>query len=357
MGKPGPGSPSRAPAAGPTSPATRADAGRRSWTRRRPALRAAAGVYALFTLAALALWLVVGDTPWTALVNLATFWWALPAVGLLLIALVSRDLRALLWLAVPAGLWVWAYGTAFVSASPDLAADLRIASFNTFVHVDGEQHVLDLVAEADPDVLVLQEVFPPRQVVLEQALADVLPHHHVEQSPGVGGVGVWSRHPITDVRLVDEASEVSRTTFVVTLDVAGEPVQVVPAHLISPCPRCGASILERLELEGDVRRAEIGNVLDALADDVPVVLAGDLNSNERSVAYRRLAAADFRDPQREVGEGMGFTWPADRSVPAVLRIDWILVRDLEPVAAWVGEGRGSDHRPVVVDVAFPAQED
>ena len=349
-----PGS-SRAAAAGSSAAGRATDD--RSWTRRRPGLRAVGGAYALFTVVAVALWLVVGDTSWTTLVNLATFWWSLPAVGLLLIALLLRDPRAALWFAVPALLWGWAYGSAFVPGSPpDTAADLRVVSFNTYVHAEGEQHVLDLVDDVEPDVLVLQEVFPPRQAVLESALADVLPHHHVEQSPGVGGVGVWSRHPITDVRLVDDASEVSRTTFVVTLDVDGQPVQVVPAHLISPCPSCGASILERLELEGDVRRAEIGNVLGALDPDVPVVLAADLNSNERSSPYRRLVGAGFHDPQREVGVGMGFTWPADRAIPAMLRIDWILVRGLDPVDAWVADGRGSDHRPVVVDVAIPGQE-
>lgn len=325
--------------------------------RARPALRAVGGAYALFTLAAFVLWLVLGDTPWTALVNLGTFWWAVPALPLVVLALFLRDPRAAVWFAVPALLWAWAYGTAFTATPSDLPPDLRVVSFNTFVQVEGEQHVADLVAEVEPDVLVLQEVFPPRQQALEVQLDAALPHHHVEQSAGVGGVGVWSRYPITDVRLVDEASEVSRTTFVVTLDVDGRPLQVVPAHLISPCPSCGASILERLELEGDVRRAEIGNVLAALDDTVPTVVAGDLNSNERSVAYRRLTEAGFRDPQREVGDGMGFTWPADRSIPAFVRIDWILVRDLEPVAAWVGEARGSDHRPVIVDLAFPAQEE
>lgn len=325
------------------------------------ALHAVAVAYALFALLALGLWLVVGDTPWTTVVNLATFWWLAPAPLLLVVSLFLRNGRAAVWLAVPTLLFVWSYGTAFTAAPLDAAHDLRVASFNTFVQARGEQHVLDLVTSTEPDVLVLQEVFPPRQAQLESLLADVLPHQHVEQSEGVGGVGVFSRHPITDVRLVDEASDVSRTTFVVTLDVDGRAVQVVPAHLISPCPTCGTSVVERLELEGEVRRAEIGNVLDALEPGVPTVVAGDLNSNERSVAYRRLTAAGFRDPQREVGEGMGFTWPADRRLPAFVRIDWILVRDLEPVAAWVGEAGASDHRPVIVDLAFdrpdPGEED
>lgn len=319
-------------------------------------LHAVAVAYTLFTVLVFSLWLVVGDTPWTTVINLATFWWLAPSLLLLTVALFGRNGRAAAWLVVPSVLFVWTYGTAFTAAPLDAGHDLRIASFNTFVQAEGEQHVFDLVAAVEPDVLVLQEVFPPRQEQLEARLADTLPHHHVEQSQGVGGVGVWSRHPITDVRLVDEASDVSRTTFVVTLEVDGRPVQVVPAHLISPCPTCGPSILERLELEREVRRAEIGNVLDALEPGVATVVAGDLNSNERSVAYRRLTRAGFRDPQREVGDGMGFTWPADRRLPAFVRIDWILVRDLEPVAAWVGDAGASDHRPVIVDLAFERED-
>lgn len=320
--------------------------------RRRPRPSLLAAAYAALTVVALIAWLAVGDTWWSQPINLATFWWTLPAVPLALLAIARRRLVTALSFAVPAAVWLWSYGSAFAPPGPVPPAELRIATFNIFVHAPDVTHVQALVDQHAPDVLVLQEVFPAHQAELEALLAETYPAHVVVQSEGVGGVGVFSRFPIVDEEPVTDASARSRTTEVVTLAVGDRRIQVVPVHLISPCPACGASILERLELEGDVRRAEIGEVLDALDPDVPAIVAGDMNSTERSAPYRRLVGAGFEDPQRAVGSGLGFTWPNQAPFGPLLRIDWVLVRGLEPVAAFVGEGGPSDHRPVVVDVAY-----
>jgi vancomycin resistance protein VanJ len=322
--------------------------------RRTRVLRVLAWPYGALTAGVLLLWLAQVEHPVTVLLALFTFWWTLPALVLVLVALLRRDRVAAALFALPAALWLWAYAGAFLPAAvPDVEADLRIASFNTFVGAPDEGHVLALVEDTTPDVLLLQEVFAPREEALLATLSGTYPHHHVDRSPGVGAVVVFSRYPVVETRPVVDASERSRGTSVVVLDVDGQQVQVASVHLISPCPACGPSVLERLELEDDVRRAEIGAVLDVLDDEVPAVVGGDLNSGDRSTAYRRLVAAGFDDPQREVGNGMGFTWPAEgRFLPPVVRIDWILTRDLTPVSSVVDQARGSDHRAVVVDVAL-----
>lgn len=319
----------------------------------RTLLHGAAAVYAAFTLAALAAWFVVGDTWWTQPVNLTTFWWTLPAVAVAPAVWIAgwRPLAALL--SVPALVWVWSYLGAFLPDTVSLEPDLRVLSYNTLVATEGEDHVLDLVSRQEPDVLLLQEVFPGRQLALEAALADRYPTQVTVQSPGVGGVSVFSRYPLVETIPIGDASDRSRSTEIVVLDVDGRHVQVVPVHLISPCPTCGTSMIERLELEGAVRRAEMRTILAALDPALPTIIGGDFNSTDRSEPYRRLAAAGFRDPQWEVGSGPGFTWPNDRGVGAVIRIDWLLVRGLVPVHASVGAGGPSDHRPVMADLAFP----
>lgn len=318
-------------------------------------LRLLAWPYAALTAAVLALWLARVAHPVTVLLDLATFWWALPALLLVVVALLRRDRVAAVLFALPAVLWLWTYGGAFLpGGEPDeVAVDLRVVTFNTFVGAPDESHVLDLVERTEPDVLLLQEVFAPREEALVASLGETFPHHQIDRSPGVGAVVVFSRYPISEVTPVVDASERSRGTSVVRLDVDGQPLQVSSVHLISPCPGCGPSVLERLELEDDVRRAEIGALLEVLDPEVPAVVGGDLNSSDRSTAYRRLVDAGFTDPQRDVGSGMGFTWPADgRVLPPVVRIDWILARGLTPVSAFVADAPAGDHRPVVVDVAF-----
>lgn len=322
--------------------------------RRRSFLRLVAWPYAAVTVLVLVVWFAELEHPITQVLDLATFWWTLPALALLLVAAVARDLRAVALFALPAVVWIWAYGGAFLPASsPELTTDLRVATLNTFVGAPDERHVLELVEDHRPDVVLLQEVFAPREEALLAVLGSTYPHQQVDRSDGVGAVVVLSRYPIVEVVEVGGASDRSRLTSVVHLDVNGERVQVASLHLISPCPGCGSSVLERLELEDDVRRAEVGAVLGALDPDLPAVVGGDLNSGDRSTAYRQLVAAGFTDPQRDVGSGMGFTWPADgRILPPLVRIDWILARQLTAVDATTVDAGASDHRAVVVDLAF-----
>lgn len=322
--------------------------------RRPRILRTLALPYALLTAVVLGLWLARVEQPVVALLDLTTFWWTLPALALLPVAVLRREVLAAALLALPAGVWLWSYGGAFLpAAGGDAVADLRVVSYNTFVGAPDAAHVLALVEATSPDVVLLQEVFAPREEALLTSLGDVYPHHRVDRTEGVGAVMVLSRHPIVDVTPVIDASTRSRGTSVVRLEVDGRPVDVASLHLISPCPGCGPSLLERLEVEDSVRRAEVDAVLAALDPGVPAIVGGDLNSGERSGPYRRLVDAGFTDPQRDVGSGMGFTWPADgRWLPPVVRVDWVLVRGVDATAADVHRAPGSDHRAVVVELAL-----
>lgn len=203
---------------------------------------ALAGVYAVFAVAAMLAWWVVGDAWWNQLVNLTTFWWALPSLPLLLLALVLRQWGIALLLAVPAGVLVWAYGGLFVpsaappstavppptaapsSAAPSSAtgaagAELRVASYNVFIQVDDVSHVVDLVEDDQPDVVLLQEVTAERVDRLRARVADQLPHGWFGDSADFGGVGVLSRYPIEEVRPVSSPERFERPTAVLTLDV------------------------------------------------------------------------------------------------------------------------------------------
>ena len=78
----------------------------------------------------------------------------------------------------------------------------------------------------------------------------------------------------------------------------------------------------------------------------PVVAMGDFNDVPGSTTWTRLMTV-FTDTWAAVGSGDGFTIPVE--APAK-RIDWILVRGLEPVSAEVLKSDASDHLPVVARV-------
>jgi len=325
----------------------------RSRARTTPVLSRLARTYGILCLLALLAWAVLIDTWWLQPLNMTTFWWTLPAVVALPLSLRRQRWLSAAALAVPAAVWLWSYGSLFVpNAAPVVPADLRIVTYNTLVGAPGIDHVVHLVGRTNPDVLVLQEVFPERETALREAYAGRYPHMVGIQTGGVGGVMVLSRFPVTEVRDVTDSGAASRNTAVVMLDVGGRPVQIVPMHLTSPCPSCGPSMSDRLDSEGERRQAEVFAILRTLSPGVPAIVAGDFNSNERSGPYRRLSRAGFHDPHRARGSGPGFTWPNDGPIGPMIRIDWILTRQLIPVDAWVDDGGPSNHRPVVVDVAM-----
>ncbi|MDP8961843.1 MAG: endonuclease/exonuclease/phosphatase family protein [Actinomycetota bacterium] len=327
--------------------------------RRWPHLLAV--VYAAAATSLLFAWWLLGDTWWTQSLNATTFWWALPGLPLAAVAGIRRRWRTGAWLAVPAAIFVWSYGGLFVGSPPAVRGDLRVVAYNLFIRTPDVSHVVALVRDERPDVLLLEEVLPQPAALLRTQLAGRFPHAWMGEASRVGGVAVLSRYPIVEVRSIGKVGRFSRPTAVVVLEVpdrsrsevrlpAHRRLQVVPAHLTSPCPSCGKSVLDRQAFEAGIRREEMEAIVAALDPTLPAVVGGDFNSARRNDPYRLLVAAGFRDPQIEAGSGPGFTWP-DRS--PVVRGDWILSRGLVPADARVGPARASDHRPVIAELAWP----
>jgi endonuclease/exonuclease/phosphatase family metal-dependent hydrolase len=91
-----------------------------------------------------------------------------------------------------------------------------------------------------------------------------------------------------------------------------------------------------------------------LHPDKPVLLCGDFNDTPGTRVYRRVAES-FTDTWTRVGQGDGFTEPAE--APAN-RIDYLWIpkdNSLIPLKAWVPQSNASDHRPVVAEFALPAK--
>ncbi len=332
-------------------------------------------LYALVVVVAILSWWVFGDAWWNQLINLTAFWLLVPSVGLLALALVFARWMPALILLVPVVVLVGAYGGQFVGPSTSSVAaderDLRVASYNLWFRSPGAEHAIELVRDASVDVLLVQEATQRHADDLTRQLTDELGHTWFGDPDRFGGVGVVSRFPIEDVRVVADPANFEHPTAVVELAVPRggdlERVQVVPLHLIPACPVCGP-FAERSREEVASRRYDTNAVLEALDPELPAVVGGDLNGDRWSAPYRTLVAAGFRDPHREVGFGLGFTYPGDHPTPdrsaaapvahipfvsfPVLRLDHVLARDLAPVAARVGDARASDHRPVIVDLAW-----
>jgi endonuclease/exonuclease/phosphatase family metal-dependent hydrolase len=87
------------------------------------------------------------------------------------------------------------------------------------------------------------------------------------------------------------------------------------------------------------------------------ILLGDFNFTDQNQDYRVLTQAGLADAHRSGGWGLGLTypkkgWSGGVRLPLV-RIDFVfLTGDICAQRAWVGEDGGSDHLPVLADVAW-----
>ncbi|MFJ9211902.1 endonuclease/exonuclease/phosphatase family protein [Streptomyces sp. NPDC102264] len=265
-------------------------------------------------------------------------WLGLAGVVLLGLALLRRSALALVALLLPVAAWTYLFGGLLLPGATSGARELVVVQHNVSDENADPAGTARTLADAEPDLVALEELMPPALAVYEKTLAPDYPYHAVR-----GTVGLWSKHPLTGTRPVDikprEIAETwSRGLRTVVHTPHGEIAAYV-AHL--PSVRVRAS-----GLASSWRDESAGLLGEAVAAEKlkTVVLLGDLNS---TVDDRGLAPLTSRMNVAE--RGFAFSFPA--AFP-LARIDQVMAR-----SGTVGHIRtlpatGSDHLPVAARITL-----
>ncbi|MFI9718590.1 endonuclease/exonuclease/phosphatase family protein [Streptomyces sp. NPDC052396] len=258
-------------------------------------------------------------------------WLGLFIPVLLVLAVLRRSASALLALLLPVLVWLNLFG-GLLAPKSHTGGNLMVISHNVNADNPDPVHTAKAVAAAGAEVVALEELKPDAAPTYERALAGTYPHHSVQ-----GTVGLWSKYPLSEVRPVDIKMGWTRAMRA-TVDTPRGQVAVYVAHLPSVRVKFNAGFTAG---QRDDSAAALGEAI-ARERGKRVVLLGDLNGtmNDRSLAP---VTSQLRSAQGAAGDGFGFSWPA--SFP-MARIDQIMVRGMEPVAAWTLPDTGSDHLPV-----------
>jgi len=218
---------------------------------------------------------------------------------------------------------------------------LRLLLANVLVSNRQHDRLLDLVAEADADVLVLQEVNDRWMAALSQLQRDY-PYTVGVARQDAWGIAVFSRIPLQEAEC-RHLGEAGRPSAVMKLSVGGTAVSIVATHPTNPLSP-GTFALRNDQLEAVATYAR--------GREQPLVLIGDLNVTMWSPWHRRLCAeAGLTNARR--GFGVLASWPT--YLPPIMRlpIDHCLVSgDLAVTDCRLGPEFGSDHRPLIVDLAL-----
>ena len=271
-----------------------------------------------------------------------------PAYPLTVAAVVKRKW----WLAavaavLSAGNVVWLsrqYERGHQRCAPPRAATLRLISANMlFNNRDVGTLGRDLTA-TDADVILLQEVSMENFAKLRMSgLFEAYPYQVWNDLRTIYSSAILSRLPITNEKAIDVAGQRMGQAAVAT---AAGTVRLINVHTMAPesTPKAAqwrAQLAGLAQLRDDRFRA--------------VIMAGDFNATSDHAPFQELTSSGLRDAFVEAGRGTGATWPQWKGpVMPLMRLDHVLVDDGVIVTrAEVQANRGSDHRRLAVDLAWP----
>jgi vancomycin resistance protein VanJ len=253
------------------------------------------------------------------------------------------------------------YGESFLPRSIPFNSDVRPLRFLTYnVHAENAQvqPMLAVIRAANADVVALQEVSLAMAAALTEQLADEYPYQalHPNSDNPIWGQGVLSRFPVIE----DEYWRIELGHQRVKIDRNGSALVLYNTHPVHPFLLGRGRLFDMRPHQREVQEL----LRRAAMDDGKILIAGDFNMTDQATDYARVAE-HFDDAYREVGWGLGWTFP-DFTQPnaqpvhtpilsvlgrPVTRIDFVFHNAaLHPVSArvWPTSG-GSDHRPVVVE--------
>jgi endonuclease/exonuclease/phosphatase (EEP) superfamily protein YafD len=259
------------------------------------------------------------------------------AVVAAVLALIARRRAPALMLAGAAVLLAAALAPQWVAGGPSPAAGARPVRiyFNNVYRKNGGAGMGRSIEAADADVVGLLEVSRLNGAAVRQALK-AYPYRleSDDEIPWLGRTIVASRYPLR--RLVGDPELASTSMFAVEVKAA-RPFHLFVVHTPRPWPY-------------PAQEWTLGELRKRLADetDTPVVLMGDFNATLSSAALEKF--------RRQTGYGALATvfgdWPSYAPAPFRLGIENALAGPgLTLFDRRLGRPNGSDHRPLVFEVA------
>lgn len=233
--------------------------------------------------------------------------------------------------------------------------NLRVMTWNVHMGYDDQgrfnpEEIVDVIAEQQPDVLVLNEV--DRGWLLSGGhdlltiLADELQLEHTfgAAADAIWGNAILSRHPILDptVSLLPGDAPMDRGLITAKIDIGGAPLGIIATHFHH---------LHDSEEDDAIRRLQAEMIAESALSleqrSIPVVILGDLNATPGSRALEPLVR--YSDLVAEASSGAFLpTFPA---VAPVEQIDHILgspgigASNLD-----IPRTTASDHLPIAVTI-------
>ncbi len=198
--------------------------------------------------------------------------------------------------------------------------------------------VVQTIIQTNPDVIGFSEVTPVWLIALKAGLANY--PYMIADTTG-GGIAIFSRIPL-ESKEIRYYSDLKRPRAIAKIKLASGHVTLIFAHPFTPLKSLAMRNEEFAIYAKESREASKSG---------PVVLAGDLNCSPWSSDFSKLLQ-DSHLVDTEQGFGPQPSWSTHQKI-TIFPIDHCLVsKDIITLKRYIGEDIGSDHLPVVVDLAM-----
>ncbi len=228
------------------------------------------------------------------------------------------------------------------NAPPEGASALRAMLLNVNTETGDADRVKQAIQDADPDVLVLQEI-NSRWVADLSWLESSHPYRVTQPREDNFGVGLFSKLPIawSEIAYIGSAEVPS---ILATVDIGQTDLRVIATHPLPPSGREYSRL----------RNEQLGQLPEYVDSSCPVLLLGDLNVTPWNYHFRKLLRrSGLKDSSR--GFGLQPSWP-NHSLLLRIPLDHCLhSAEITVVDRRIGPDVSSDHFPVIVDFVVVAE--
>ena len=309
-------------------------------------LKRALTVLIVLTGAATVLGLLDRASWWFELASVFRLQYAVVLAAAALAAAALRRIRLAAIAAALAALNIAVIGPPFAppataATSHDAQGALRLLVVNVEAGNERFESVRRVIAQTKPDIVGVIELTPDWADYLRRSI----PQYRMRRlapRDGAYGIGLYSRLPLLAGRVEQFPPEDGPPTVVARVRAAGQPVTVVVTHVHTP-------------FAGSIHARQ----LQALAEARPrlgrrLALCGDFNTVPWAGPFRRLAET-ARLADLYGGSWPGYSWPTWNPLLRVPLDNCLVSEGLAVTRRSNGPDVGSDHFPLVVDLAVTAR--
>ncbi len=297
--------------------------------------------------------------------------WLIPIILLIILSLVFA--RRWIWVLGIYSLWVCGpiMGLCWAPATPVVTGQsVRVMTCNIKYGQRDLKALIEDIVHYKPEVVFLQDVTNS----MKGPLGKVFTGWNIRAS---GQHVIASRLPFADTGVRTATLPEDQGFYLRTeLQFGKSTIALYGVHLLTPRDGLNAfraarkkpsrflDAIQELQENVEHRLTEARTLSDLVRQERgAVIVAGDMNSPDESLACSTLRDANLHDAFAEGGRGYGYTYGhfMFRSrVPWLPRVSWMridhimLSSKLRSQRCWTGTGEASDHRPVFADLIVSA---